>query len=308
MQLRPTLAATIASDEEARQFLKFPVLGSPKIDGMRILTPAGMGAVSRTLKPVPNHNVRGLLSNSKWEDLDGEAVSGGYLDPRVFLKTMSALRTESGAPEFTFWVFDTFATGALSLPFESRLRLVEERLKDAPSFIKALPHKHLFGLEELLEYEYDCLQKGFEGAMVRDPKGRYKFGRSTEREGILFKIKRGQLQNGDAEIIGFNERMHNENEATIDRMGLQRRSSHKENMVGRGDLGSFNVRDIDTGFEFSVGTGVEGLIDDAFRKRVWDNKEAYLGKVIRYEWFKYGAYDKPRFPKMVCFRDKEDIG
>ena len=119
------------------------------------------------------------------------------------------------------------------------------------------------------------------------------------------KLKRGQLRNGDAEIVGFTERFSNQNEAKINELGYQKRSTSKDGLLPRGDLGSLQVRDIDTGFEFSIGTGV-GL-NDALRSEVWKNQEHYLGMVVRYEWFAYGNYDKPRFPKFICFRASEDL-
>lgn len=44
--------------------------------------------------------------------------------------------------------------------------------------------------DELAAYEEVCLAAGCQDMMVRDPAAQYKGGRSTEREGWLFKIKR----------------------------------------------------------------------------------------------------------------------
>ena len=47
------------------------------------------------------------------------------------------------------------------------------------------------GLQSLLclqLYEERCLEQGYEGVMLRDPNGLYKFGRSTMREQGLIQV------------------------------------------------------------------------------------------------------------------------
>ena len=307
---RPLLAGE-ASEEAHFAKLRYPLLASPKIDGIRVMVREGV-AVTRSLKPVRNRYVQSLLGQQAYEGFDGEVVAGEGLDPMTFRNTTTAVMAEGGQQDFTFWVFDDFtATNPFmpndpDLPFTTRAATVKARIEKLNlPYIKFLPQLQINDFNQLTKFEEQVLKSGFEGAMLRDPKGKYKYGRSTLNENILVKLKRGLVQTGDAVVVGFSERMRNENEATTDLLGFTERSSHKENLVGRGDLGAFLVRDPDTGFEFKIGIGV-GL-DDALRKKVWDYQEHYLGKVIRYEWFKYGSYDKPRFPKFVAFRDPEDM-
>lgn len=309
MTFRPLLAADPlkgikefdAQNEKLSQ-LSYPLLASPKLDGIRVLIIDGI-AVTRSLKPVRNKYVQSILGREEFNGLDGEVVAGSALDPMAFRNTTTAVMAEEGQHDFTFWVFDDHIYDDC---FEARLSMVWERMMEYAHYpIRGLEHKWIHNPEELFDYEESNLEKGFEGTMLRHPNGGYKYGRSTVNQEILLKLKRGQVQNGDAEIIGFKERLVNNNEATVNELGYTERSVCKENMQGRGDLGSFLVRDIDSGYEFSVGIGI-GL-DDNLRGAVWDNQEDYLGKIVRYEWFKYGAYDKPRFPKFICFRDEEDI-
>lgn len=302
---RPLLAAE-ASEEAHFAKLRYPLLASPKIDGIRVCILEGI-AVTRSLKPVRNRYVQTLLGQISMSGMDGEVVAGDGLDPMTFRNTSTAVMSEHAQIPFTYWVFDDFTSNYYSPgEFEQRLNGVTKRVEiEGQSFIKALPHTLIKDFNELQRYEEEVLKLGFEGAMLRDPKGKYKYNRSTLNEGILVKLKRGNVRNGDAEIIGFIERFENTNEAVTNLLGYTERSSHKENLVGRGDLGSFLVRDTSTGYEFKIGIGV-GL-DDNLRKAVWSNQSAYLGKVIRYEWFQYGGYDKPRFPKFVAFRDPDDM-
>lgn len=298
---RPLLAGT--TDDANIHLLRFPLLASPKLDGIRVLVVDGV-AVTRSLKPVKNRYVQKLLGRPQLNGFDGEVVAGDGLDPLTFRNTTTAVMAEHGEVPFTYFVFDKFDEIG---EFQFRLDTVGKIINNDLDFdyLRQLKHKKIDNFQELVVYEERILAEGFEGVMLRKFDGPYKNGRSTFNEHTLLKLKRGQIQNGDAEVIGFQERMSNNNEATTNILGYTERSSHKENRAGRADLGAFLVRDVDTGFEFKIGIGV-GL-DDALRKLVWDNQAAYLGKVVRYEWFKYGGYDKPRFPKFVTFRDKEDM-
>lgn len=134
---------------------------------------------------------------------------------------------------------------------------------------------------------------------MRSLDGPYKHGRSTFKEGTLLKLVRKYVE--EAEIIGVEERMHNGNEAKKDALGRTERSVHKENLVGRGDLGAVIVKDLKTGVEFSVGTG----FNDEERTSLWS--QDLTGKIIKYEFRGFGDYDKPRFPVFKGFRDVNDM-
>ena len=78
-------------------------------------------------------------------------------------------------------------------------------------------------MEEIDTNESACLEFGYEGIMLRDPNGTYKFGRSTARDNILLKVKR--FLDDEAEVIGIEEKMSNQNVAEKDNFGRTERSS-----------------------------------------------------------------------------------
>ncbi len=43
------------------------------------------------------------------------------------------------------------------------------------------------------------------------------------------------------------------------------------------------------------------------RKEVWENKEKYIGKILKYKSQKSGEKDKPRFPTFIGFRNEKDM-
>ena len=136
--------------------------------------------------------------------------------------------------------------------------------------------------------------------MLRDPDGKYKFGRATVKEGILLKVK--DFMDSEAEVIGFKEKMVNTNEATKDAFGHSERSTAQDGLVPADTLGGFILRMSD-GREFSCGSG----LNDALRKEIWDNKEDYLGRLVKYKFMTSGIKDLPRHPVFVGFRSEDDM-
>ncbi len=274
--------------------LRFPVLATPKLDGIRCLVIGGK-ALSRKFKEIPNRHIQALVSKLP-EGLDGELM---LKDPTAtFQKVTSAVMTEDGEPDFVYHVFD-YAPGDLTLGYKCRMTGLEN-LK-LPEFVEKVLPIYARNLADLTEYEEKTLQRGYEGVMVRSVDGPYKCGRSTVREGFLLKIKR--FKDSEAEVVGFEERLHNNNEAKLDELGHTKRSSHKENLVPAGMLGAFIVKDLKTGLTFSIGTGY----DDEFRKKVWENPYRYVRQIVKYKYQEVGQKDLPRFPVFLGFRDERDM-
>ena len=180
--------------------------------------------------------------------------------------------------------------------------IFHERLGLIPllPFVEPVPHWQVDDEAQLLEIEANLLARGAEGVMVRSIGGIYKFGRSTVKDGILGKLKR--FADAEYKVVGFQERMHNGNEATTDALGRTERSSHKENKTGRGDLGAL-VLETPDGQSFNCGTG----FDDATRSEIWGNRDKYIGQFAKIKSFLIGVKDLPRFPVFLGFRSSEDM-
>ena len=147
------------------------------------------------------------------------------------------------------------------------------------------------------------LSEGHEGVMLRSPSSPYKCGRSTLKESYLIKVK--PFEDSEAEIVGFEEKMSNRNEATLDELGYKKRSHAQSGLVPVNTLGALIVKDIYTGVTFKIGTG-KGL-DDTLRKHIWDHRETMLGKIIKYRYQRVGAKDLPRVPSFQGFRHPLDM-
>jgi len=276
--------------------IEYPILASPKLDGIRCLV-LNKRVLSRKFKPIPNGYIRQFLEEICEYDLnfDGELTVGN-----TFHSSSSGVMSESGVPDFSYHIFDLIGSD-LNEPFESRHHKASEfvRRLSLPR-IKIVEHKLIHSVDELLEYEAKSLSEGYEGIMVRKPSGRYKNGRSTVREGLLLKVK--QFSDFEAKIIGFEEKLHNANEAKIDELGHTKRSSHKENMVPLDTLGAL-ILESEDGTIFKCGTG----FDDAKRKEMWENKDKYLNKMAKIKSQEAGKKDKPRFPVFIGIRHPDDM-
>jgi DNA ligase-1 len=270
---------------------KFPYIATPKIDGIRFLMIDGV-AVSRTFKPIRNKHIQELLSQHLPDGVDGELTSGD-----TFQSSTSAVMTIEGEPEFKVWVFDYVNADEEILPFY--LRILNMPPIQAPFECEVLIGNNMNSLEEVEHYETICLEGGYEGVMLRDPMGTYKFGRSTVNDNILLKVKR--FEDDEAELIAIEEKMSNQNVAEKDAFGRIKRSASIEGMVGANTAGTLIVRNKD-GLEFGIGSG----LNDKMREELWNNQEKYIGKLVKYKYFPQGIKELPRHPVFLGFRDRED--
>ncbi len=286
--MKPLLAYTI--EDTAR--LNYPCLVSPKLDGIRCIIINGV-AMSRSLKPIRNTFVQSMLSAPEYEGLDGELIVGDPWASDVYRVTNSGVMSIDGEPDFTFHVFDNISHPGV--PFKDRFSNIPQR----QGRVVRVQHKEVSCEAELLEFEASVLKLGYEGVMVRSLEGAYKFGRATARSGELGKLKR--FVDSEFLIVGFQERMHNGNAASVNELGYTERSMSKAGMVGRGDLGALILADVQ-GNKFTCGSG----FTDAERATIWNSQDAYLGKIAKVKHFQIGVKDLPRFPTFLGFRDPTD--
>lgn len=302
MEIQKVMLAVKAKTFEE---LNYPLLGSPKIDGVRATNRNG-SLVSRTMTAIPNQFTQKAFGGDFFHGFDGELVVGSPNHPNCMQNTMSGVMSRDGKPEVCWYVFDFWA---LDQPYAKRASYAKSTIatlneKWGP-YIKWLPQTVIRSAEELYAYEEARIQEGYEGVILRAPDGRYKQNRSTVKEGLMLKVKR--FEDSEAEILGAFELLHNRNEATIDERGYTKRSTHNANKEASGLLGGFNVRDVYSGVEFDIGTGF--TLEQ--RKNLWQSWLKYpqhlKGKIVKYKHFPIGVVDKPRHPIFLGFRDKRDM-
>jgi DNA ligase-1 len=293
--LKPMLAGTCEDITK----LNYPVIASPKLDGIRCTIQDGV-VLSRNLKPIPSGLVQAVYGLPEFEGLDGELIYGDPTAEDCFNKTTSAVMRKEFPEDFqtpylVMYVFDVLGTAN----FTTRLKQANGRIQNTKAVL--VPHSIIKSASVLADYERHHTELGYEGVMVRSPDGPYKHGRSTVNQGYLLKIK--QFKDAEAEILECIEQLHNNNEATIDELGHTKRSHEKAGMEPMNMLGALRVRDLSTGVEFNVGSG----LTNEERVALWADKAALIGRIITYKYFPVGVKDKPRFPTFKGFRDPMDF-
>lgn len=290
MTFKPLLAAK--ADLES---LRFPLLASPKMDGIRAMTGVKEGICSRNLKEIPNHHIRNVASAFP-EFLDGEILTytDGVRDD--FNTVQSKVMSADGEPDFVFHVFDDFHPDRRNSAFYERMSFAEIAVSRTihPS-LAFVQHTVVETADELLAVERTWVEcDGWEGVMLRDPGGRYKLGRSTAKEQILLKVKR--FDDDEAVVVGFVERMHNANEARRNELGHIERSSSKSNLVPTGTLGALVCEW--NGLRFEIGTG----FTETERERFWEDRQSVVGRTVTFKFQGVGSQGAPRFPVFLGFR------
>lgn len=315
-----------------KNLIQFPCAAEVKFDGFRCIMVNGT-PMTRTLKPIRNVYVRNALESvfgtegyshrKQFVDdpdhplsgLDGELIA---LDPENLSelklhKTQSFINSASGSPRFVYHVFDDFSKP--SLPYEVRKQNTNARLKrirnhvsaakleDNPERLSKRIHDHVFQsvpykicerIEDILEFEAECLEWGAEGIMLKSLTEKYKFGRSTMKQFACVKVKR--FTDSEARIIGFVEKMHNDNAAELDERGYTKRTSHKENKRPANTLGAIELDW--NGIEFQIGTGW----DAETAKEIWDNRNTYFGAKVNFKYKEVGPNGKPLIPSFQALR------
>lgn len=299
--IAPMLAAPTPANLES---LRFPLYASPKLNGIRCLGVAGK-AQTRSGKLVPNLCVQKAFSSGVCDGLDGELIVGDPCHNEVLPRTVSGVMTMDSIPtDLRYYVFDMWQS---SLSFRARKQFIcgmDTPLLEFGIEVVILHPLIMDSVDDLLYYEKVVLELGYEGLVTRNMDCKYKNGRSTPIEQGMVKIKR--FLDSEAVIVGYKERMHNDNRLEQSELGYAKRSTAWDGKIPTGTLGSFECRDVHTSALVSVGTGYT----DAERAELWQYRDQFVaqGQLLKYKYFPIGMVDNvPLLPSYLGLRAKEDM-
>lgn len=297
----------LASDWDENK-VKFPVMMQPKVDGVRAMN-LGNGLTGRSLKRHANVHTTNFFSQSVFRYFDGEMAAESETNPALCRLTTSALNTITGSPWILWHVFDYLHPDVAHLPYEQRYLELKKRYweiyQTAPELaahLRIIPCEYVEELTKLQFLRASYLELGYEGSILRDPKGLYKSGRSTVREGGLLRIK--DFVEEEAVVLAIQEGQQNGNEAKINELGYTERSTHQANMIPNGMVGALLCKCLKTGANITVAAG---SMPHDLRKQYFEQQDLILGKVIKYKTFLKGVKDKPRFPTFQSIRAESDM-
>jgi DNA ligase-1 len=299
---KPMLSGKVPDDLDK---IRYPVLASTKLDGIRCVVDEHGNAFTRNMKPVPNEYVRAKIKLAGLRNLDGELVVGEPTGNDVINRTSSGVMARTGEPLFRYYVFDCFDNPPYHFEWrlEDAVKKVNKARKAGHLWVHRVPHIILGNSQHLTEFAERKVAEGYEGAMLRSMDGKYKFGRATTKEGGLLKYK--FFEDAEARVVGAVELMHNENEQTRDELGRSKRSKKKSGLVATGKLGALVCEF--KGKRFEIGTG----FTEQQRVSYWRlAKEAshFDGSPFPLASFKYQGLTPDGVPRFPVFREfRNDI-
>lgn len=286
--VRPQLASSDVPDIYTQ--VSWPKIIQPKLDGICCLAVNGV-AMSRTMKPIPNKFIQAYFKEHGLHGFHGELMIAGD-----FNDVQSGVMRIEGEPDFYYVVYDKWDSAEKYL---HRFDIIASQVLGLNLPRVALIDNQVCNDSEICNILLtEIVKAGYEGAMLRDPDSPYKQGRHTLKSQALMKLKK--FFDDEAIIIGFEEKMHNENEKTTDERGYSKRSHKQEGMVPANTLGALVVKWKDV--EFKVGSGY----NDQQRQELWDNRESLIGKLTTFKYQSTSSYGVPRFPIFKCIRLEYD--
>lgn len=281
--MRPMEATTLDSPHDCI----FPVLASPKFDGVRAVVVDGV-VYSKRLKPIPNKFVQERFG--RLNGYDGELILGDPTSKTCFGDTQSAVMCIEGQPDVRFYIYDRWTR-------EGQHQEIDYLI--SPHVVSVL-HTVINNATDLIEYIHEHLDLGYEGAMTRPAFAKYKFGRSTKVDQCLVKWKKQGLQDSEAIVLGVREKLKNNNPKELQPNGTNKRPVSRGGLAPTGTLGSLLAKDIHSGIEFSCGSG----FTNEQRLEYWN--QDLVGKIFTYQ-YQGTTKNKPRFPIFKGWRDIIDI-
>lgn len=314
--MRPMLA-----EDAILEKLRYPLVLMPKIDGVRGCHFTG-SLTGRSLKPHGNKHVAKLFSHPSLAGCDGELAARKSTHSRLCNLTHSAVSTIEGEPKVKWWLFDYAPNPEIAaMGYLERLELLEriwdyhtdKSVNPGWESVRLVPYRIVKDQHELTEALRTYLEDGYEGVVVRDPHGPYKFGRSTVTEGGFLRIK--PFVTAEMRIESMEEGVTNLNEAKRNKLGLIERSSHKANKKPNGMIGSLYGTLI-TDIKFlgkvviPVGRRIKvspGKLTKEERVRYFQDQSLILDRICTIKTFPLGVKDNPRFTTFQSFRSEADM-
>ena len=294
LNVRPMKAVSTTVND-----LPMPCYAGVKFDGIRAIVKESV-VLSLSLKPIRNKAIQAKYGREEYNGLDGELVVGNIYAPDVFSKTTSiVMASDKPIDDVVFYVFDDY-----SLPEEEYAVRAESAIRKLTSIkttgivnATALLFPSHESVQRFMDIQANC---GGEGLIARKINSKYKYGRSTMKEGFLYKMK--FYEQAEFKVLGFTEQMHNANMAHVNELGRTARSSSIAGLVPKGTLGALVV-EFQDGLSFNCGTG----LSDELRQEIWNNRDDYVGKYASVRYMATGNKDCPRHPVFISFRDEADI-
>lgn len=299
--------------------INYPLLASTKLDGIRVIFYKGQ-ILTRSLKKLLNKqlNIKFEALRKYSEDynliLDGEI----YSHELTFQEIISFCMTQDFEDKksikkygeikqipksLKFYCFDAIRNDEFDKDFS--LRYAENVLKVERAFPRlaiSVFHKQVKNEQEVENYFEEVLKEDYEGLILRSLNGRYKCGRGTLKEGIIYKVKK--FRTVDAKILDIVQatEVNPDVEKKTNELGRSC-TSHKKNDRHLIEKASAFVVDY-----HGQNLKVTLSMTDVAKKHVWNNQNEYINKWVEYKYMAIGMKEGglPRHPTTIRMRLDKD--
>ncbi len=296
--------------------LPYSLLASTKLDGIRVLFHKGQ-ILTRSLKQLPNKQLREKFESIRKFSEDYNVTVDGeiYSHELTFQEIISFCMTENfedpksikkfgkvmDIPDhLRFYCFDYVEGDNFDEPFSMRYANTTKIDGGFPRLATRVYHKLVKSAEEVEKYFEEVLEDGYEGLILRSLDGRYKWGRATLRENIVYKCKK--FIDFDGQILDIIQAtvVDETVEKSINELGYSKTSRKKNDrlLINKASavLVKYNGEDLKVTL---------ALTDDE-KTEIWEHKEDYIGKWITYKGMLIGAKNVVRHPVFLRFRDAKE--
>jgi DNA ligase-1 len=289
--VRPMLAQTFSFDvyeSKSRAFkISFPAYVQRKYDGIRCIAYIRDGnIILESRKGIPFQNFTNLKNELKelfkylpstfyfdgelyTDKLDFEVVSGliRLHEDKVNSEDLKLI------DKIEYHVYDFVDTNRLNLPFSERYTILNDFLKEHVKKISKVKPVETFivnKLSDIKEYHDEFIKNGYEGIMIRDKDGIYEV---NKRSKYLQKFK--EFIEEEFKIVGFHE--------------------------GSGDEKGAIIWDCITKGKKTFAVRPKGTFET--RKKLYEDGDKYIGKLLTVIFQEYSSDEVPRFPVGKAIRD-----
>jgi len=283
--------------------LRYPLLASYKYDGIRCIFKDGQ-MFTRSLKSFANKNLEPTFRTIAAASQMGYILDGELYSPSISFNELSGVirQIDGKLPDdLKFYCFEVLVD--ITAPFQSRLSSRDRLLREIDRGEElAVPVRNslVSSENEVSVLFHKALAEGFEGLMLRNPEGRYKYGRATVKENISYKVK--PYITFDAQIIDVVQAtvVREGAEKKVNELGHQVTSKKKGDRVPIEQAADFVVKYRDGTVSVSI------AMTAAEKQEVWTNRDKYIGRWIEYKGMLVGAKNAPRHPVFLRFRTDLD--
>jgi len=278
--------------------INYPMLASMKLDGIRAIFKDGE-LYSRSLKILPNIHLHTKFNNLKEYSKRNNVILDGelYCTSVSFNELSGIIRSDDKELPYDleFWCFDCLSEE--NKYFGARIKDYEWIRQEGLHPVTQKEVNSAYEVNACFEY---ALKQGFEGLILRNPTGYYKFGRCRSKANEMYKVK--PFITYDSKIIGITQatEAREGSEKKINELGRSTTSQKKEDRIPVNKAAGFIVNYKGKPLEVGLAKHTKEMRED-----IWKNKDNYIGKVIEYRCMEVGMNvdGLPRHANFVRYRE-----